>query len=242
MFHPIFPEGYHLVTGQFAAFLAQVIRFGFGIVKFGSCRVERNGNLFTCLIAGFFDGFQNHFYGFDIGLQRGGVTAFVTHQGRVSAAFEDGFESMVNFGSPAQPLGEGGRTQRHDHKFLGVRGLPGGMGAAVEDVHHWNGQYMGIDAADIAVERQAKGVGGCFGDGQASPQDGIGAQFGFVLRAVQLQQRHVERFLLNRIPADQGICDFFVYVLHCFENAFSVIAGVIPVTHFQRLVSARGGA
>jgi len=40
------------------------------------------------------------------------------------------------------------------------------MGAAVDDVHHRQGQFAGIGAADIFVQRQAGFLGSGLGNGQ----------------------------------------------------------------------------
>ena len=61
------------------------------------------------------------------------------------------------------------------------------MGAAVEDIHHRDGQDMGIDTADIAVEGQSNSLCSSFGNSQRGAQDGIGAQFGFIGGAIQMR-------------------------------------------------------
>ena len=50
-----------------------------------------------------------------------------------------------------------------------------GMLAAIDDVHHRHRQGAGIDAADIAVERQTEIRRGGLGDGERDAEDGVGA-------------------------------------------------------------------
>ncbi len=45
---------------------------------------------------------------------------------------------------------------------------------------------MGVYTADVAVKREAHGICGCFGNGQADTENGIGTQFGFVFGSVQV--------------------------------------------------------
>ena len=99
---------------------------------------------------------------------------------------------------------------------------------------------MGIDAADIAVQRQTKGVGSSFGNCQAGSQDGIGAQFGFVGGAIQVKHRHIEGFLFNCILTHQGFGNLVIDILNGFENAFAEIAGFIAIAHFQGFMGAGG--
>ena len=50
---------------------------------------------------------------------------------------------------------------------------------------------MGVNAANVLVEGQFQGCGSRFGNCQAGAQDGIGAQIGFIGRAIQLEQNAV---------------------------------------------------
>ena len=237
-----FQKANHLLAGQLLAFFAQVVGLGLFVVQFGSSRIERNAHLFAGFVTGFVDGFQDDFDGFVIGLERRGITAFIADQGGITARLEDGLEGMVDFCTPAQAFGEGGSAEGHDHEFLGIGGLPGGVRAAIEDVHHRDGQHMGIDAADVAVERQAEGIGGSFGNCQAGAQNGIGAQLGFIGGAVQLDHGHIDGFLLDGIPADQGIGDLAIDILNRFENTLAEVAGFVAIAQFQGFMNTGGCA
>jgi hypothetical protein len=149
---------------------------------------------------------------------------------------------MVDFCTPAQAFSESRSAEWHYHEFLGVGGLPGSVGAAVEDVHHRDGQNVGINATDVAVERQAKRIGSSFGNCQRSAEHGIGAKAGFVGGAIQIDHGHIDGFLLNSIVSEQGIRDITIDVFNSFENTLAEVAGFIAVSHFQRFVNTGGGA
>ncbi len=90
---------------------------------------------------------------------------------------------MEDLGAPAERVGEGFGADGHDHELLEVD-VGVGVRAAVEDVHHGRGQDAGVDAAEIAVERELEGVGGGAGDGHGDGEDGVGAELALVLGAV----------------------------------------------------------
>ncbi len=74
--------------------------------------------------------------------------------------------------SPSRKLvGPEGR----DHELLDVDVVVG-VAAAVEDVHHRHGEDLADGAPDVAVKRQARLHGRGLGDGEADPEDGVGAQ------------------------------------------------------------------
>ena len=84
-------------------------------------------------------------------------------------------QRVENLGSAAQRLGKGRRADRHHHEFLEVDAVVG-VHPAVEDVHHRHRQQVGIDPADIAVERQATRVRRRLRRRQADAEDRIGAE------------------------------------------------------------------
>ncbi|MPM59121.1 hypothetical protein SDC9_105959 [bioreactor metagenome] len=60
---------------------------------------------------------------------------------------------MEHFGTHAKPFAERVRSNRTNHKFLeSDRGV--GVRAAVDDVHHRNGQHVSICSANVAIQGQ----------------------------------------------------------------------------------------
>ena len=93
-------------------------------------------------------------------------------------------EGVVDLGAPAQALGKARSTHGHDHELLEVDVVVG-VHAAVEDVHHGRGQQMGVDTAQVLVQRQARRLGCGAGNGQRHAQNGVGAELGLVGRTVR---------------------------------------------------------
>ena len=115
-------------------------------------------------------------------------------------------ERVVDLGALAQRLAEGRRADRRDHELLDVH-VGVGVRAAVEDVHHRHRQQVGVRPADVAVERQAGGVGGGAGDGERDAEDRVGAELGLVGRAVELDHRLVDEPLVVGVEALDGRAD-----------------------------------
>ena len=148
---------------------------------------------------------------------------------------------MKHLGTAAQGLPEGGGGDRHNHELLDLH-IVGGVGAAVEDVHHRHGQLLGVDAADIAVQAGAQALGRRLGAGQGRAQDGVGTQAGLVGGAVQVDQGLVDGGLIQDIHADQALGDLGVDVLHSLFHALAVVAALVAVPQLAGLIDAGGSA
>ena len=146
--------------GEFAlvGFLEDVLA-GLLVVELAGGGVEGDGDVFAGSVAGELDGFEDEVEGFVVGLEAGGEAAFVADGGVVALLLEDAFEGVEDLGAPAEGVGEGLGADGHDHELLEVD-VGVGVGAAVEDVHHGRGEEAGVDAAEVAVERELEGFGG----------------------------------------------------------------------------------
>ena len=60
------------------------------------------------------------------------------------------------------------------------------MFPAVKDVHHRRWEDVGVNTTNILIEGYFKGNSCGFGYRQTGAQDGVGTQFGFVLRTIQV--------------------------------------------------------
>ena len=129
-------------------------------------------------------------------------------------------EGVVDLGAPAQALGKARSTHGHDHELLEVNVVVG-MHAAVEDVHHGRGQQVGVDAAQVLVQRQARRLGSGAGNGQRHAQDGVGAELGFVGRTVGGNQCGIDGALVEGIEAHDGIGALVVDVLDGLRDALA---------------------
>jgi hypothetical protein len=117
-----------------------------------------------------------------------------------------------------------------------------GMNAPVEDVHHRNGQQVGIDAADIAIEGQPDRIGRCFCRCKADAQDRIGTKATLVLRPVEIDERGIDIDLVLGFHSDHCVGDFAVHGLDGVADALPAPAALVAVTKFHGLVRSGRGA
>ncbi len=127
----------------------------FLVVELAGRGIERDGDLLAGLVAGRFDGFEDQFDGFVVRLERRSKAAFIADRRVVALLLEHALQRVEGLGSPAQRVAEALRADGHDHEFLEVD-VRVGMRAAIEHVHHRRGQHAGVDAAEVAVERNLK--------------------------------------------------------------------------------------
>ena len=85
--------------------------------------------------------------------------ALVADRGRQARLVQRALQRVKHLGSAAQRLGKGRQrpTGITMNSWKSMRVV--GMDAAVQDVHHRHRQQIGIDPADIAVQRQADRLG-----------------------------------------------------------------------------------
>ena len=242
LLHPAFPVLYQLLAAHFLAVaLMEHVFFLFGVPEFAVGGVHGNAYLRTGLVTGRLDGGEHGFDGFFIALDIRGESAFVAHIGAVSFFLQHRFQGVEDLHSPAQPFAETAGTHGHHHEFLEVD-LVVGMRAPVEDIHHGNGKHFGIGAADITVKGQRRFFGGGLGHGHTYGQDGIGAQFALVGRAVQLYHHFIDARLVGHIITQQGGCDIVVYMCNGFEYAPAQVFFLVAVAELNGLMHTGAGA
>ena len=143
---------------------------------------------------------------------------------------------MVDLSTPTQSLCKGRRTKRHNHELLGIGGLPGGMCAAIQDVHHRYRQHVRIYTAYVTVKRQAQTRRSSLGNSQRDAQDGVGAELTFVGCAVQGQEFHINGFLVGGIPAVKLFRDDIINCRNGFQHTLAAIALLIAIPQFKGLM------
>ena len=97
-------------------------------------------------------------------------------------------------------------------------------------------------AAEVAIERQAARLRRRLGRRQRHAEDGVGAEAGFVARAVELDQRRVDAALVLGIHAGKRVEDLGVDRIDGLLDALAEVARLVAVAQLDRLVRARGGA
>ena len=99
------------------------------------------------------------------------------------------------------------------------------------------GQDVGVGPADVAVQREIELGGGRLGDGQARAEDGVGAEPGLVVGAVEVAQLDVDQSLLEGIDAAQRRGDLAVDVADCGCHTLAEVS-LAAIAQFDRLVLA----
>ena len=80
-----------------------------------------------------------------------------------------------------------------------------GVRAAVDDVHHRHGQHAGVDAAEVAVERQAERVGRGLGGGQRTPRIALAPSLALFAVPSSSIIAAVEPDLVGGVEADERV-------------------------------------
>ena len=229
---------HHLFGGHGDAPLGQMIASVLLAEPVGDRAVDGQHEVLAGLVTRLLDGGDQGLQGVFVAVQVGGVAALVAHAG----GGDHLLEGVEHLGAHPQGFLPALGAHGHDHEFLDVHVGAGGVGAAVEDVHHGHGQGLGIGAADIAVQRHAKGVGRGLGAGQGDAQQGVGAQAGLVGGAVQLLEQAVDGHLVHGVQADEGFRDLAVDGGYGVFHALAQIAALVAVPQLAGLVNAGGSA
>ena len=190
--------------------------------------------------------FKNGVYTFEGGAKD---TAFmveyyeklVAEAGGQAPLLHDGLEGVVDLGAPAQRLAEGGGAQGGDHELLDVD-VRVRVGAAVEDVHHGDGQDVGVGAAQVLEEGQVGGLRGRLRDGQGDAQDGVGAQLALVVGAVQVDHRGVDLALVGGLEADELGGDLVLDGVDRVLDPLAQVTALVAIAALDGLERARGRA
>ena len=148
---------------------------------------------------------------------------------------------MEDFGAAAQRLAERALADRQDHEFLKVEAVVGVL-AAVDDVHHRHRHLHRPRAAEVAVERQARLLGGGLGHRHRHREQRIGAEARLVFGAVELDQRLIDEGLLLRIKTDDRLGDLAIDVFDRPRHALAEVARGIAVTQFDGFARTGRGA
>ncbi len=198
------------------------------VKKFRRSGIQSNGHILSRFQTGLFNGFQHHLNGFFVGFQIGGETAFITHIGGLSAVFQHPLQGVEHFRPPTQGFAETGSAYGHNHELLEINGIVR-MFSAIEDVHHRNGQPMGMNAAQIAEQLYTVLLRSRFGTSQGYAQNGVGAEVPLVFRAVQLNHTCIDNVLTVYGIAIQFLRNGLVDGLHRLQHALSFVQTLIVI-------------
>jgi hypothetical protein len=107
---------------------------------------------------------------------------------------------VEDFGADLQGVAETFGARGDDHELLEVHVVVG-VRAAVEDVHHRDGERARAGAPEVAVERHFEVGRARARRGQRDGEQGVGAELRLVFGAVERQQRGVDLGLVERVHA-----------------------------------------
>ena len=188
-----------LAGGERAALVLEHV--GAVLVDLARRRVERDEDVLAGHVAGALDAAHEHLQRLLVGAEVGREAALVAARRAEAGVVQRLLQRVEDLGAHPQALRERRRARRHDHELLEVD-LVVGVRAAVEDVHHRHGQDPRLLAAEVAPERQADVRGRGVRGGERHAEDRVGAQARLVRRAVELDQRAVDRELVERVVPD----------------------------------------
>ena len=229
-----------LAGSVLSASLGQLVEaLALGALPLGGSGVHRQHEVLAGQIAGFLNGGQNGLDGLLIAGQVGRKAALIADGGSQTLGFQDGSQSMEDLSAPAQALFKGGSTHGHDHELLSIHGV-GGMRAAVQNVHHGDGQAVAVHAAQEAVQGHVQRGGGSAAGCNGNSQDGVCAQVGFILGAVGFQHGGVHRVDVGSVQAHHGVRNDGIDVLHSLGHALAQVTALVAVAELQRLKLAGG--
>jgi hypothetical protein len=158
-----------------------------------------------------------------------------------AAALEDGLKRVENFGAGAEGIGEPVKLLGDDHELLEIDGGVG-MSAAVEDVHHRDGQNLGIGAADVFEEGLREGLGCGVRSGEGDGEQGVGAEFALIRSAIELEESAVDGDLVDGVVSLEFWGNDFCDILDGLKDAFAEVNVFVSVAEFDGLVFAGAGA
>ncbi len=234
-FREVISHGFRLERAAFAFHLVFAV-----LEELGRGAVESKSDVVARLVTGLFNRLHDEVQRFRRALQAWGETAFVADIGVVTLRCQFLLQNMEDFSADAHRVTDAFRADWHDHEFLEVDRVVG-MRAAIDDVHHRNGQQVGVWATDITVEWQAGCFGSGLGNGERYAEDGVCAEARLVRRTIERNQRLVDVDLAFGIEAAKRIKDLSVDGLDGLFNTLAAIA-LSAIAQLDCLVSAGGCA
>ena len=217
---PAFPKVHHFSTRALVSGRLKLVKAAFLVVELRGCGVHGQKHVFSGTVSRLFNGAQNDFHGFFVASQIGGKSAFVSHVGAVTLAFQHALQVVEDLRAHAQAVREGLGAHRHHHEFLDVN-LVVRVRAAVQDVHHGNGQRPGIHPTHVPVQGLAQAVRSSACHRKAHAENGVGPQIAFVLRAVDFKHGLVNETLVGDVEAHKRFLQFNVDVRNGFLHALA---------------------
>jgi len=207
------------------------------LVELGSGDVESQGDLLAGFVAGLLDGLDDQVEGLTVGVEVRGEPALVAQAGGQATVVQHLLEGVVDAGTHLDGLGERLGADGGDHELLDVD-IGVGVRTAVQDVHHGDGQDVGVGTADVLVQRELRLLRGGVGDGQGDTEDGVGPELGLVRGPVELDHGEVDGTLLVGLETEDVLADDVEHVLDGGLHSLATVA-FAAVTQLDGLEGTR---
>ena len=115
------------------------------------------------------------------------------------------------------------------------------MSTAVDDVHHRNGECVGVAATDIAVKRHAQSLGSSVSSSQRDTQDSVSTQLALSRSTVESDHLIVQTALVEDAVTLQSGSDDVVDIGNSLQHALATETALITVAKLQGLVLTGAG-
>ena len=142
---------------------------------------------------------------------------------------------MEDFGTHSQCFTNVVSTDRAYHKLLECdRSIR--VCTAIDDVHHWNRQCIGIDTTDIAVQRHIQSLGCCLCYCQRNAENSVSAKLTLGRSTIECQHHIVDCALVGYAETFQFGRNNIVYVLYCLQNTLTAKTFLVAIAKFECFV------
>ena len=227
-----------IISWELGKELVTLAAVGLGLVpELAGGGVEGDEDLLAPGIAGLVHGLFDDLQCVLVVLEVWCEAALVADGGAHVSILEHTLECVVDLNASAKGLAEVVEPPGLDHELLEVHGVVGVL-AAVEDVQHRHRERLGTRAAQVAIEREARGIGGGLGGGHRDTKDRVCAELCLVRRAIELDQGLVDRLLLAGVHPLDRRGDAVVDICDRLKDALAQIDGPVAIAEFDSLVLA----
>ncbi len=197
--------------------------------------IQSQGDLVTGPVAGLDDGRHQQFKRFFVRPQVRGEPPLVADRRAQTPLPQDRLERMKDLGAGAQRRRKVRQADRHDHEFLDIDPIVR-MCATVEDIHHRDRQAGRMPA--VGQQRGAQGLAARrrhrLRIGKRYAEQGVGAETGLVVGAVEIDQGTINGTLVCGILPTQGPGNFPIDVGNRLADTLAVPAQGIAIAQLDR--------
>ena len=243
LFNKSFPVSDKLVCCEVLAALGLMIEtLALFALPLGSGSVHSDheilAGLETCSLDSFEDLLDSVFIALELVRSE---TALVAYSGNVAHLLDESLKIVENFRTPAETFLERRSADRHDHEFLSINSAVC-VSAAVENVHHRNGELGALNAAEESVKRDIESGSRSSCTSDRNCKYSVCAELGLVLGAVELDHLLIYCVCVACVHTDKSVCDNVIDVVNCLLYALAEVSALIAVTQLKSLKFTGGSA